>query len=130
MALPDRSELTAAVADALLQAAQNFWQETGVAFVKAFHISTGYPFFQAGAGILPGDWGDVVRVLTAAGFMLRERYYCFVRRLVALMEEVVPLADISLVFRGDWQDRRYEVYYRRVEMVARATCGAHDDCGR
>jgi GNAT superfamily N-acetyltransferase len=120
MALPDRSELTGVVAEALLGAAQNFWQESGVAYVKAFHISTGYPFFQAGAGILPGDWGDVVRVLTGAGFLLRARYYCFVRRLVELVEEVVPLADLSLVFRGDWHDRRYEIYYRRVEMVARA----------
>lgn len=120
MALPDRSELAGAAAEALLQAAHNFWLETGVAYVKAFHISTGYPFFQAGAGILPGDWGDIVRVLTGAGFLLRARYYCFVRRLVEPVEEVVPMADISLAFRGNWQDRRYEVYYRRVDLVARA----------
>jgi GNAT superfamily N-acetyltransferase len=120
MALPDRSELSAPTAEALLQAAHTFWLESGVAYVKAFHISTGYPFFQAGAGILPGDWDDVVRVLTAAGFLLRARYYCFVRRLVEPVEEVVPLADISLVFRGSREDRRYEIYYRRVEMVAHA----------
>ena len=120
LALPDRGELVKPVADALFAEAQRFWQETGVAYVKAFHISTGYPSFQAGAGILPGDWGDLVRVLTSVGFLLRARYYCFVRRLNKPIEEVTPMADLSLVYRGDWGSRRYEVYYRRVEMVARA----------
>jgi len=120
MALPDRREWVTPVAEALFEAAQSFWQETGVAFVKAFHISTGYPSFQAGAGILPSDWGDVVRVLTSVGFVFRSRYYCFARRLVEPIEEVVPLADLGLVFRGDWTNRRYEIYYRRVELVAQA----------
>jgi GNAT superfamily N-acetyltransferase len=40
--------------------------------------------------------------------------------LVEPIEEVVPMADLSLVYRGDWLNRRYEVYYRRVEMVAHA----------
>jgi GNAT superfamily N-acetyltransferase len=120
LALPDRAELVMPVAAALLAAAHRFWLETGVAYVKAFHISTGYPSFQAGAGILPGDWGDLVRVLTGAGFMLRARYYCFVRRLIEPIEEVTPMADLSLVYRGDWSNRRYEIYYRRVEVVGHA----------
>jgi GNAT superfamily N-acetyltransferase len=120
LALPDRREWVTPVAEALFDAAQSFWQETGVAYVKAFHISTGYPSFQAGAGILPSDWGDLVRVLTSVGFIFRERYYCLARRLVEPIEEVVPLADLGLVYRGDWSNRRYEIYYRRVEMVAKA----------
>jgi GNAT superfamily N-acetyltransferase len=120
LAVPDRSEWIAPVAEALFAEAQRFWQETGVAYVKAFHISTGYPSFQAGAGILPSDWGDLVRVLTSMGFLFRARYYCFARRLVEPVEEVTPLADLSLVYRGDWSNRRYEIYYRRVEMVAQA----------
>lgn len=119
-ALPDRREWVAPTAAALLAAAQRFWQETGVGYVKAFHLSTGYPCFQAGAGILPGDWDEVVRALTGAGFLLRTRYYCFMRRLVEPLEEVTPAAELNLVFRGDRQMRRYEVYYRRVELVARA----------
>lgn len=120
LALPDRHEMVTPVAAALFDAAQQFWQETGVAYVKAFHISTGYPSFQAGAGVLPSDWGDLVRVLTSVGFVFATRYYCYARRLVEPIEEVVPWADLSLVFRGDWTNRRYEVYYRRVEMVAHA----------
>jgi GNAT superfamily N-acetyltransferase len=120
LALPDRREWVTPVAEALFDGAQRFWQETGVAYVKAFHISTGYPSFQAGAGILPSDWGDLIRVLTGIGFVFCTRYYCYARRLVEPVEETVPLADLSLVYRGDWLNRRYEVYYRRVEMVAQA----------
>ena len=118
--LPSRTELVDDVAAALFAAVQDFWVEAGVGFVKAFHFSTGYPSFQGGVGILPGDWGDHVRVLTAAGYLLRDRYYGYLRRLVEPVEEVTPMADLSLVFRGDWDDRRYEVYYRRVELTARA----------
>ena len=120
LALPDRREWVTPVAEALFDAAQQFWQETGVAYVKAFHISTGYPSFQAGAGVLPSDWGDLVRVLTGVGFVFATRYYCYARRLTEPIEEVVPLADLSLVYRGDWMNRLYEVYYRRVELVAHA----------
>lgn len=120
LALPDRGDLAAEIAAALLDAVQDFWQETGVGYVKAFHLSTGYPSFQAGAGLLPGDWGAQVRALTAAGFHLRERYYCLYRPLDDLLEEVVPSADLSLVHRGTRHDHRYELYYRRVEWVAQA----------
>ncbi len=120
LALPERGEWVMPVSEALFEAAQRFWQETGVVYVKAFHISTGYASFQAGAGILPSDWGDVVRVLTGVGFVFTNRYYCYARRLTEPVEETVPFADLSLVFRGDWHNRRYEVYYRRVEMVAQA----------
>ena len=118
LALPDRREWVTPVAEALFDAAYQFWLETGVAYVKAFHISTGYPSFQSGAGILPSDWGDLVRALTSVGFVFSARYYCFARRLVEPIEETVPHADLSLVYRGDWANRRYEIYYRRVEMVA------------
>lgn len=113
-------ELAGEVGAALLETVQRFWEQTGVGFVKAFHLSTGYPSFQAGAGLLPGDWGQQVRALTAAGFHLRERYYCLYRPLGEPQEEVTPAADLSLVYRGTCHDRRYEIYYRRVEWVARA----------
>lgn len=118
LALPERGALVSNTARALLAAVQNFWRAAGVGFVQAFHLTTGYPSFQAGAGILPGDWGDHVRTLTEAGFLLRDRYYCYVRRLTEPVEEVTPLANLGLVFRGDWNNRRYEIYYRRIERVA------------
>jgi GNAT superfamily N-acetyltransferase len=120
LALPERAELAPEVATALLDAAQLFWQEAGVAHVKAFHLSTGYPSFQAGAGLLPGDWGEQVRALTGAGFHLRERFYCLYRPLAEPHEEVTPAADLSLVYRGGPRDRRYELYYRRIDWVGRA----------
>lgn len=120
LALPEQGDLAGEVAAALLDAVQVFWEQTGVGYVKAFHLSTGYPSFQAGAGLLPGDWGAAVRGLTAAGFHLRERYYCLYRPLAEPLEEVTPSADLSLVYRGTRHDRRYEVYYRRVDWVGRA----------
>lgn len=118
LALPEHGPLVAATARALLDAAHTYWRKAGVGYVKAFHLTTGYPSFQAGAGILPGDWGDHVRVLTEAGFFLHDRYYCYARRLTEPVEEVTPLADLGLVHRGEWENRRYEIYHRRVERVA------------
>jgi GNAT superfamily N-acetyltransferase len=120
LALPDRQELVPDVADALFAAAQRFWQETSVAYVKAFHISSGYPCFQAGAGMLPGEWGEHVRVLTLQGFRFSDRYSCLARPLSEQIEEVVPQADLSLVYRGNRNDRTYQIYYRRTEWVGSA----------
>lgn len=120
MRLPPNGPLTATTAAALLAATQRFWQETGVAEVKAFHPSIGYPSFQAGSGTLPAEWNDVVAALTGDGYILSARHYMFARRLTDPIEEVVPLADLSLVYRGDWLARSYEVYYRRVDRVASA----------
>jgi GNAT superfamily N-acetyltransferase len=130
LSLPERQELASEVATGLLEAAQRFWQETGAAYVKAFHLSTGYPSFQAGAGLLPGDWSAQVRALTEAGFHLRERYYCLYRPLAEPQEEVTPSADLSLVFRGERHDRRYELYYRRIDWVGRARLVRRQAAGR
>lgn len=120
LALPERQELVSDVSHLLFERAQQFWKVAGVGYVKAFHLSTGYPSFQAGAGILPGDWGEHVRALTTAGFQFQSRYYCLSRRLDIPLEESVPLADLSLAFRGAPADRTYEIYYRRTEGVATA----------
>lgn len=120
VALPSRQELVNDVSHLLFQRALQFWKAAGVGYVKAFHLSTAYPSFQAGAGILPGDWDDHVRVLTSAGFQFQRRYYCLERRLESPLEESVPNADLSLAFRGTHTDRTYEIYYRRTEWVGRA----------
>ena len=118
--LPARQDLVGDVGNLLFERAQKFWRAAGVGHVKAFHISTGYPSFQAGAGLLPGDWSDHVRVLTTAGFAFQNRYYCLRRPLQQPIEESVPGADLSLAFRGSPTDRTYEIYYRRTEWVGRA----------
>lgn len=118
MHLPSHGPLAATTGTALLAATQQFWQEMGVAEVKAFHPSIGYPSFQAGAGTLPAEWSNVVAALTGDDYFLSERHYMFARRLTEPIEEVVPLADLSLVYRGDWLARDYELYYRRVDRVA------------
>ena len=79
--LPTKTSLVDEVATALLQAAEDFWRQHGVGRIKAFHVSTGYPTFQAGHGILPSDWTDQIRVLTAAGYQFSERYYALLRPL-------------------------------------------------
>lgn len=117
--LPAKTELTNAVASALLEAAEQFWRQQGIGYVKAFHLSTGYPTFQAGAGILPGDWVEHMRVLTGAGYFLVDRFYCLRRPLDQPIEEVLPLAGLSIVLRGKPGDRTY-LLYRRAEWVGTA----------
>ena len=120
LALPERDDLVNDVSQLLFQRALQFWKAAGVGLVKAFHVSTGYPSFQAGAGILPGDWSDHVRVLTTAGFQFVNRYYCLRRPLELPLEESVPGADFSLAFRGPQEDRTYEIYHRRTDWVGSA----------
>ena len=120
LALPLRQDLVNDVATALFTQANEYWRTNGIGYVKAFHISTGYPSFQGGAGILPGDWPEHVRVLTMLGFRFLTRYYCLSRPLQEPFEEAVPLADLSLAFRGSPADRTYHIYYRRTEWVGSA----------
>lgn len=117
--LPERTDLIDEVASVLLDRAEEFWRGAGVGHVKAFHISTGYPFFQAGAGILPGDWDEHVRILTGHGFQFTDRYYRVRRVLDEPVEEYVSFAEVSLVYRGTIDDRRYEIY-RRSERLGSA----------
>ncbi|MCB0120866.1 MAG: hypothetical protein KDE58_01420 [Caldilineaceae bacterium] len=100
------------VAKMLFTAATTFWQQHSVVQVKGFHLSTGYPEFQAGFGTLPGDWHDHIRVLTAADFHFSERYYAFLRPLDQPLEERLPTGGLSLVFRGSPTNRHYQLYHQ------------------
>jgi GNAT superfamily N-acetyltransferase len=120
LALPERQDLINAAAAALLAAATAFWRSCGAGYVKAYHLSTGYPSLQAGAGLLPGDWSDQVRLLTEHGFRFVDRYYLLSRALGPLMEETVPQGGLSLALRGAVSDRRYQVFFRRTELIAEA----------
>jgi GNAT superfamily N-acetyltransferase len=120
LVLPARQDLVSDTAESLLAAAHEFWRKGGVGYVKAYHISTGYPSFQAGAGVLPGDWADQVRVLTERQFRFTERFYLLARPLAHMIEETVPQGGLSLAFRGDAGDRRYQVFFRRTELIAEA----------
>ena len=120
LVLPERKDLVNPAANALLAAAAAFWRGCGVGFVKAYHVSTGYPTMQAGAGLLPGEWSDQVRLLTEDGFRFADRYYLLVRPLEMMLEENVPQGGLSLAFRGPVSDRRYQVFFRRTELIAEA----------
>jgi GNAT superfamily N-acetyltransferase len=116
----EQSERAPEVAQALLEAAEEFWRSAGVGQIKAFHHSTGYPHFQAGLGALPGDWSIEVRALTGAGYQFTERYYCLCRPLGHPVEETLPSApDLSLVYGGTPTDRTYQIY-RRTDWVGQA----------
>jgi GNAT superfamily N-acetyltransferase len=120
LGLTDRPELVAETYKLLLHAAEEWWRERSIGWAVAFHISTGYPSFQAGAGLLPGDWSGHVRYFTAAGWNFSQRYYALTRSLGAPVEEQNPLADLSLVQHRTPAGRRYTMYYRRVETIAHA----------
>lgn len=125
LALPEREDIVNDVSRLLFDRARQFWKAAGVGFVKAFHVSTGYPSFQSGAGVLPGDWSQHVRVLTTDGFQFVSRFYCLHRLLEAPMEESVPVPDLSIAFRGPQHDRVYDIYHRRTEWVGRSRCLLH-----
>lgn len=120
LVLPYREDLALDVAQALFEAVMRFWQAASVAYVQAFHISTGYPSCHLGAGLLPGDWREQVRILTAQGFQFTARYYCLQRALHNLFEEFVPAPDLSLAHRGKGGERFYQIYFRRTDWVAHA----------
>jgi GNAT superfamily N-acetyltransferase len=126
LALPTDASLSQETADKLLEAAHQSWRSAGIGYVRAFHISTGYLSFQAGAGMLPGEMTEQFRYLTGQGYQLTDRYYALNRQLGELVEEEVPMADLSIVHRGADGDRRYEVYRRRAERIgeARLVCAA------
>ncbi len=117
--LPSRPELVTPVAQALLAAMQAYWQTASVQVVKAFHPSTGYPNFQGGVGILPGDWQDHLSFLTGAEYQLHSRFYRFQGELDRMWEEKLPLAGLSLTCLGNRNDWSYQLY-RGAEGVGSA----------
>ncbi|MCS6827513.1 MAG: GNAT family N-acetyltransferase [Caldilinea sp.] len=121
LALPADSTLRKEVGRRLLAAAYAYWRHHGVAVIKAYHPSTGYPTWQGGLGLLPSDWTDQIRLLTSEGFRYIDRFYCFVCTLrQELFEEGVPQSGLTLVFRGTSEDRRYQVFFRRTELIGEA----------
>ena len=119
--LPAAQPLADDTARSLLDAAEHFWRTGRVGHVKAFHASTGYPAWQAGLGLLPGDWSDHVRILTGRDYRFLDRYYCLHRTLDGkLLEESPPQTALTLVFRGTPANRQYQVFFRRTELIGEA----------
>jgi ribosomal protein S18 acetylase RimI-like enzyme len=120
-ALPTDQTILDETAAALLAAAESFWRRSGIGLVKAYHLSTGYPQWQGGLGLAPADWTEQIRLLTGSGFRYTDRYYCFVRTIrEELFEESAPQSGLTLVFRGTRLDRRYQLFFRRTELIGEA----------
>ncbi|MEZ4865283.1 MAG: hypothetical protein R3C14_28495 [Caldilineaceae bacterium] len=124
LVLPEKPELLEEVATGLLQHSEAFWRRGSVGYIKAFHMSTGYPEFQAGLGVLPGDWTEHIRILTADGYQFSERFYCLRRALDQPLEETMPDARVSLLLRAAsgaslQSDRHYQLY-RHTEWIGQA----------
>lgn len=120
LAAAPRSSQAGDVLRLLLERAEAHWRDHKVEQLVAFHPSCGFRAFQAGAGILPGEWDEHVRQFTAAGWFFRQRYYALSRPVGAPLEEECPFADLSLVQQRTARGRTYLVYHRRVELVAQA----------
>lgn len=124
--LPDAQPLADETAAGLLDAAERFWRTGRVGHVKAFHSSTGYPAWQAGLGMLPGDQSGHVRFLTGRNYRFLDRYYCLYRVVNGvLFEESPPQTALTLVLRGTQTDRQYQVFFRRTELIAEARLVQH-----
>ena len=120
LALTPRAELADEAFARLMEAADDFWRLRGASELHAFPIGGGYPTFQAGAGILPGDWDSTVRRLAGQDWRFNKRYYALVRASAAPVEEECPAADLSIVQQRLADGRTYRIYHRRVEQVATA----------
>ena len=121
LVLPEEPALGREGAARLLAAAHEFWQRGGVGRVKAYHPSTGYLPWQAGIGLLPADWTAQVQLLAEHDFRYTDRYYCFARALRGeFFEESAPQSALTLVLRGGDQERRYQIFFRRTELIAEA----------
>lgn len=119
--LPEDETMIDETATTLLTSADEFWKRNGIGLIKAYHPSTGYPQWQGGLGLLPSDWTEQIRLLADHGFHYAGRYYCFVRAIRSdLFEESAPQSGLALVFRGDNHDRRYQVFFRRTELIGEA----------
>lgn len=119
--LPEDPAILDETAAVLLAAAEDFWRRSGIGLIKAYHFSTGYPQWQGGLGLLPADWTGQIRLLTSSGFRYTERYYCFIRTIRDdFFEESTPQSGLTLVLRGTNQDRRYQVFFRRTELIGEA----------
>ena len=105
---------------ALFRAAETFWREHKAHRVLAFARGLGYPQFQGGLGILPGDWSEIIRGFTSNGYVFTQRFYLLQRMLGHMLEEDVPQADLRLEYRRINQEIRYHVYHRLVELIALA----------
>lgn len=120
VALAEREDLHSDTMRALFHAAETFWREQKANRVVAFARSIGYPQFQGGLGILPGDWSEVIRELTGNGYTFTQRFYLLQRALGHLVEEDVPQADLRLEYRRINREVRYHLYHRLVEHIAMA----------
>lgn len=119
-ALAERDDLHNDTLRALFDAAETFWREQKAHRVLAFARTLGYPQFQAGLGILPGDWNEIIRGLTSNGYSFTQRFYLLQRSLGQLLEEDVPQTDLRLEYRRTNREIRYHIYHRLVEHIAMA----------
>ncbi|RME62123.1 MAG: GNAT family N-acetyltransferase [Caldilineae bacterium] len=110
LALPQEYLSAGRTARLLLQAADDYWREQGVAWVRAFTLSTGYPAFQLGAGLLPAAWEDHLRWLTEAGYRLVERYYTMRFPLERLIMEPLPAVGCTFWPRSQGPERHYQLF--------------------
>ena len=110
LALPQDYALSGQVARLLLQTAETYWREQSVRRVRAFSLSTGYPTYQLGVGILPSTWEDHHRWLNRADYRPVERFYCLAYPLQRLVREEVPAGVYTLYPQFDEIGLRYQLY--------------------
>ena len=118
LALPQDYSLSGRAAHLLLEIAEEFWHEQSVRRVRAYSLSTGYPDFQMGAGVLPSAWEDHHRWLNQAGYRPVERYYCLAHPLQRPAREDVPTAGYTLYPQYDETGVRYQVYEQNEVRIA------------
>jgi len=120
LALPESYTLSGQVARLLLQTAEDFWRSQSVRRVRAFSLSTGYPAYQMGAGVLPSAWEDHHRWLDQAGYRPVDRYYCLLYPLKRPAREEVPAGSYTLYPQNDREGLRYQLYEEDEVRIAAA----------
>jgi ribosomal protein S18 acetylase RimI-like enzyme len=115
--LPGHSQAAEDVAAVLLKEAEWYWRKAGMQQVLAFAHGTGYPDFQVGVGLLPGNWDRQFRALTQAGYRLQDRYYCMRRPVQQPVMEVLPRAGLTFAQETVDGEQHYQMF-DGIEQVA------------
>jgi ribosomal protein S18 acetylase RimI-like enzyme len=118
LALPTDYTLSGNVARLLLQSAEEFWHEQSVRRVRAYSLSTGYPAYQMGVGVLSAASEDHHRWLNQAGYHQTERYYCLSYPLNRPAREIVPPGGYTLYPENDQLGLRYQIYEKDEIRIA------------
>lgn len=115
--LPNEPTQATNVIRVLMEPLEERWREGQVERIDAFVPSLGYKRIQAGNGILPGEWREHFRLLTAAGYKLKQRYRAMALQIHNYVEEIYPPISLSVETHRTEHGWVSQLYHRRITLI-------------